>query len=162
MEVLYWNLIYHFTDDGAPPASAGTRREPMPISPATSAPTPDLTRLRATFTPEAIDRLVSTFYQRVRDDALLAPVFADRITDWPTHLARMNAFWASVLRAEPGYRTDRGSPRELHHALESVTGAHFERWLDLFERTAREIFEPWAAQNVVGRARRMAVTLSRD
>lgn len=138
------------------------RREPMATSPASTAPTPDLGRLRATFTHEAIDRLVSTFYGRVRDDALLAPVFADRITDWPTHLGRMNAFWSSVLRAEPGYRAERGSPRELHHALENVTNAHFERWLDLFEQTAREIFEPWAAENVLGRARRMALTLSRD
>jgi hemoglobin len=118
--------------------------------------------MRATFTHEAIERLVSTFYERVREDDLLAPVFADRITDWRVHLGRMNAFWGSVLRAEPGYRADRGSPRELHHALETVTRAHFERWLDLFEQTAREIFEPWAADNVLGRARRMAVTLSRD
>jgi hemoglobin len=138
------------------------RREPMATSPAPSAPTPDLSRLRATFTHVAIDRLVTAFYERVRDDALLAPVFADHITDWPTHLGRMNAFWGSVLRAEPGYRAERGSPRELHHALENVTGAHFERWLDLFEQTAREIFEPWAAENVLGRAHRMAVTLSRD
>lgn len=118
--------------------------------------------MRATFTRDAIDRLVSRFYERVREDDLLAPVFASRITDWPTHLGRMNAFWGSVLRAEPGYRADRGSPRELHHSLENVTRSHFERWLDIFEQTARETFEPWAADDVVGRARRMSVTLSRD
>lgn len=134
----------------------------MARSSAPSASRPELERIRATFTHDAIDRLVATFYGRVRDDALLAPVFASRITDWPTHLGRMNAFWGSVLRAEPGYRADRGSPRDLHHALENVTRAHFERWLEIFEQTAREIFEPWAAADVVQRARRMAVTLSRD
>lgn len=126
-----------------------------------SLPTPDLDRLRATFTPLAIDRLVTRFYARVRDDDLLSPIFAERVTDWPTHLGRMNAFWGSVLRAEPGYRPDRGTPQELHASLERATREHFERWLELFEQTAHETFEPWAARNVVGRARRMAVTLSR-
>jgi hemoglobin len=134
--------------------------DPTP-SPSHPVPTPHLDRLRATFTPAAIDRLVARFYTRVREDALLAPVFAERISDWPKHLGRMSSFWGSVLRAEPGYRPNRGTPRELHASLEHVTWAHYERWLELFEQTAHETFEPWAAENVVGRARRMAVTLAR-
>ena len=34
-----------------------------------------------------IDRLVEDFYARVRDDALIGPVFAERIEDWAPHLA---------------------------------------------------------------------------
>ena len=36
--------------------------------------------------------LVHRFYDRVRADEVLGPVFAARITDWPPHLERMVAF----------------------------------------------------------------------
>ncbi|MET3779455.1 truncated hemoglobin YjbI [Brevundimonas sp. 1080] len=39
-----------------------------------------------------IDALVEGFYARVRDDALIGPIFADRITDWAPHLAQMKLF----------------------------------------------------------------------
>lgn len=130
-----------------------------PVETGRSLPTVDI--MRETFTPDAVARLVSAFYERVRADEALAPIFEARITEWPRHLERMESFWGSVLRAEPGYRADeRGSPREIHQAIDGMTHAHFHRWLELFEETAGEIFEPWAATNVVGRARRMAVVLS--
>ena len=127
---------------------------------ARSAPMVGLDAMRASFTPERIERLISTFYARVREDPDLGPIFADRVSDWPRHLARMNAFWRSVLRAEPAYRAERGTPREIHLGIERATLEHYERWLELFEDVAREIFEPWAAEDVTARARRMAAVLS--
>ncbi len=44
-----------------------------------------------------VDRLVETFYGRIRADDLLGPIFAGRIADWPWHLDRMKRFWRSVL-----------------------------------------------------------------
>lgn len=140
--------------------SQAERGRPMPAEESRAAPTPSLDVLRSTFTHDAIGRLVSTFYARVREDPSLGPIFADRVTDWPRHLARMNAFWRSVLRAEPGYRAERGSPQEIHRGIESATLEHYARWLDLFEEVAREVFEPWAADHVTARARRMAAILS--
>ena len=43
-----------------------------------------------------IERLVRTFYDRVRTDPLLGPVFAAKIQDWEPHLQRMCAFCSSV------------------------------------------------------------------
>jgi len=108
----------------------------------------------------AIHALVHAFYARVREDALLAPVFASRIEAWDPHLDRMTLFWRAVLHGEAVYRPDRGSPRELHRRLDAVTHAHFDRWLELFEQTAFEVFEPGVARAVVERARRIAVPLS--
>ncbi len=119
-----------------------------------------LDALEATFPEAAIRRLVETFYRRVRDDELLAPVFASRIEAWEPHLDRMTLFWTSVLLGRAGYRPVRGSPRALHQRLDGVTHAHFDRWLELFERTAHDVLEPEAARNVVQRSRRMAVHLS--
>ena len=45
---------------------------------------------------DVLTRLVHRFYDRVRADSALGPVFAERISDWGPHLDRMVAFWSSV------------------------------------------------------------------
>ena len=45
----------------------------------------------------ALERLIPAFYARVRDDALLGPVFNQAIGDWPHHLDKLVAFWSSVM-----------------------------------------------------------------
>lgn len=99
-----------------------------------------------------IDRLVRRFYAKVRDDALLAPVFAARIEDWEPHLQRMCAFWSSVALMSGRYH---GNPMAKHLPL-PVDAVHFDRWLALFEETAREICPPEAEAHFVERARRIA------
>ncbi len=61
-----------------------------------------------------IDRLVRGFYARVRDDALLGPVFAARISDWEPHLQQMSAFWSSVALMSGVYH---GRPMQKHMPL---------------------------------------------
>ncbi len=101
-----------------------------------------------------IERLVRGFYGRVQTDPVLAPVFA-RITDWETHLQRMFAFWSSVVLLSGRYG---GQPMQKHQPL-PVDGRHFDRWLALFEATARDLCPPPAAALFVERARRIAESL---
>ena len=100
-------------------------------------------------------RLVHAFYDRVRADPLLAPVFAARITDWEPHLERMVAFWSSVALMSGRYH---GRPVPAHTPL-PVGAAHFERWLALFRETARELCPPAGAAHVIARAERIAQSL---
>nr|WP_245428158.1 group III truncated hemoglobin [Roseiarcus fermentans] len=102
-----------------------------------------------------IERLVRRFYDRVRADALLGPVFATRIRDWEPHLRRMCAFWSSVALMTGRYH---GTPMAKHLPL-PVDAANFDRWLALFEETAREICPARAADHVIARARRIAESL---
>ena len=102
-----------------------------------------------------IDRLVRRFYERVREDALLGPIFESRIADWEPHLARMRAFWSSVALLSGAYH---GQPMRVHQPL-PVDAEHFDRWLALFERTAEELCPPVAAAHFVERARRIAESL---
>jgi hemoglobin len=102
-----------------------------------------------------IERLVRAFYDRVRDDALIGPVFAARITDWEPHLQQMFAFWSSVALMSGRYH---GQPMRKHLPL-PVDGRHFDRWLALFEATARELCPPKAAAHFIERARRIAESL---
>ena len=95
-----------------------------------------------------IERLVRGFYRRVREDALIGPVFAARIGDWEPHLARMCAFWSSVALMTGSYH---GQPMQKHLPL-PVDAAHFDRWLALFEATARELCPAAAADHFIERA----------
>ena len=85
-----------------------------------------------------IARLVDAFYDRVRADPLIGPVFADRISDWGPHLAQMRLFWSSVALMSGAYH---GRPMPKHLPL-PVDARHFDRWLELFEATAAEVCPP--------------------
>jgi hemoglobin len=102
-----------------------------------------------------IERLVRAFYDKVRVDPVLAPIFDARIQDWEPHLAQMCAFWSSVALMSGRYH---GTPMVKHLPL-PVDAGHFDRWLDLFETTAREICPPEAEAHFVERARRIATSL---
>lgn len=110
---------------------------------------------RTGITEAMIERLVHAFYAKVRSDAVLAPVFEARIRDWEPHLAQMCAFWSSVALMTGRYH---GTPMVKHMPL-PVDAAHFDRWLELFEATARELCPPAAAAHFVERARRIAASL---
>ena len=102
-----------------------------------------------------IDRVVRTFYGKVRQDEVLGPVFAARISDWEPHLARMCEFWSSVALMTGIYH---GRPMEKHLPL-PVDARHFDRWLRLFSEAAREACPPAAADHFIERAARIAQSL---
>lgn len=102
-----------------------------------------------------IDALVEGFYARVRDDALIGPIFAGRITDWAPHLVQMKLFWSSVALSTGVYQ---GRPMPKHLPL-PIDARHFDRWLELFVETARALCPPIAADHFIERARRIAESL---
>lgn len=104
---------------------------------------------------EMIKGLVHAFYGRVRADAVLGPIFDARITDWEPHLARMCAFWSSVMLMSGTYH---GRPMPAHAPL-PVSAMHFDRWLALFEATAADVCPPAAAARFVERAHAIAESL---
>src|SRR3546814_16250661 len=104
-----------------------------------------------------IEDLVHRFYARVREDALLGPVFEERVADWGSHLQRMCSFWSSVALMTGRYH---GRPMEKHLPLR-VDDEHFDRWLALFEEVAREACPPASAGHLVARARRLDENIGR-
>jgi hemoglobin len=102
-----------------------------------------------------IARLVDGFYDRVRVDPLIGPVFNDRIEDWGPHLEQMRLFWSSVALMSGAYH---GRPMPKHLPL-PIDARHFDRWLALFEQTARDLCPPAAADHFIERARRIAESL---
>ena len=103
---------------------------------------------------EDVKLLVDTFYDKVRDDRLIGPIFNERIQNrWPQHLAKMYTFWQTVLLGEHTYY---GSPFPPHAQL-PLEKEHFERWLALFSETLHELFSGEIADEAIWRANKMAV-----
>jgi hemoglobin len=75
---------------------------------------------------------VERFYDTVRQDDMLGPIFAERICDWPHHLARMKDFWASIMLESGRFS---GNPMRKHIAIGGLDEAHFARWQLLWNRT---------------------------
>jgi hemoglobin len=102
-------------------------------------------------------RQVHTFYGRVRQDPVLGPIFNDAIADWDEHLAKLCDFWSSVLLMTGRFK---GSPMAAHARRPDIRDEHFALWLDLFERTAREVCPPAAADLFVERSRMIGRSLA--
>lgn len=102
-----------------------------------------------------IGRLARSFYDEVRRDPVLGPIFAARIRDWDRHIAKMCDFWSSVALLSGRYH---GRPIQAHLSL-PIDAGHFARWLEIFEATARRVCPPAAAEHFLERARRIAESL---
>src|SRR5690606_25456869 len=101
--------------------------------------------------------LVDAFYDRVRADAELGPIFNDAIGDWPEHLEKLTAFWSSVMLTSGRYK---GQPVPAHVKHKSrITPALFDRWLALWTRTTDELMAPEEAAALQDRANRIAQSL---
>ncbi|MFY9695285.1 MAG: group III truncated hemoglobin [Xanthobacteraceae bacterium] len=102
-----------------------------------------------------IDRLIRGFYARARRDPLIGPIFDREVHDWEAHFARMRDFWSSVALMSGRYH---GQPMAAHLPL-PIDTPHFNRWLELFAATARELCAPAAAAHFIERAHRIADSL---
>jgi hemoglobin len=112
--------------------------------------------LAVDITEPMISALVEAFYAKVREDAVLGPVFNARIDGWTEHLAKLRDFWSSIALMSGRYK---GRPMPVHAAIQEISDAHFARWLALFAETAREICPPDAAALFVDRSERIASSL---
>jgi len=95
---------------------------------------------------EDVVRLVDRFYDQVRRDPLLSPVFSN--VHWPVHLPVMYSFWASILLGEGSYQ---GNPFQKHMNL-AINEEHFDRWLELFTHTLHTEFAGARASEARDRA----------
>lgn len=122
-----------------------------------------LTPPRAEKKPKVLDKegvraFVEMFYAKVADDDLIGPVFDRRIHgEWGPHLDTMVLFWSAVLLREMNYR---GSPPDVHRAIQELEPRMFKRWLEIFHETMHELFEEPLAASLYQRAERIAHMLS--
>lgn len=122
------------------------------ISRMTDQPTPAIHVVHPALTEENIAKLVATFYGRARADDLIGPIFNAAVADWDHHIGKITDFWSSMMLKTGRYN---GRPMRPHLML-PLKSEHFDRWLQLFETTVRDIFEGDVAEAFMIRARRIA------
>ena len=95
---------------------------------------------------QQIEAVVETFYARVRDNAVLGPVFFESLTRdaeiWRVHEAKIARFWANAILHERSYD---GNPMLVHSGISALKPQMFETWLALFSETLNDLLpEPLA------------------
>jgi hemoglobin len=109
-------------------------------------------------TEDSLSSLVALFYDRVRADPLIGPVFNGAIGDWPEHLEKLQAFWSSVMLTSGRYK-GRPLPAHIKHA-DAIDSRSFARWLSIWKDTTDEILDPGSAAALQEKAGRIAESLS--
>jgi hemoglobin len=108
-------------------------------------------------TEESIREMVDLFYSRVREDAVLGPVFEQQLAGkWHEHMPRMYAFWTKVLL---GHGEFQGNVFGKHMALSGIEKEHFVHWLALFRQTVQEVFGDAETADIIEVAERIAGSL---
>jgi len=106
---------------------------------------------------EDLHLLVYTFYEKIKIESTLGPIFIRAIKDWPTHIDHITDFWQSQLLFTKRYR---GNPAEVHVRVDknenhSISPEHFGIWLNLWFATIDELFEGEISERAKRNARKM-------
>jgi hemoglobin len=109
----------------------------------------------ATLDEAHLATLVDRFYDKARADPMLGPVFNAAVRDWDEHKRTLVSFWSSVALGTQSYR---GSPMSAHRP-HPIRGEHFDRWLELWRETARDVLEEEAATRMIDHAERIGRSL---
>jgi hemoglobin len=108
-------------------------------------------------TREDIVLLVDTFYKQVLEDELIGFFFSKiAALDLQKHMPTMYDFWESALLGNMVYQ---GNPMVKHLSLNqksALKAEHFERWLELWEKTLTENFTGKKADDALLRAKQIS------
>jgi hemoglobin len=110
---------------------------------------------RLPLTQNTIAILVDRFYEAVRANTEIGPVFNAAVENWSEHKQLLSSFWCSVAL---GTGTYRGFPMAVHrqHPLKAT---HFDQWLTLWRTTCTDVLEDSAAARMIEYAERIGRSL---
>jgi len=111
-------------------------------------------------TRKDISILVHTFYDKIRKDDLLGPIFNSHIAEgqWTEHLEKLTDFWETNLFGIPKFK---GNPSQKHLNVDEnleykVDQNHFGKWLEIWFETINELYEGDLADRAKEASRRIA------
>ncbi|WP_158837483.1 group III truncated hemoglobin [Polaribacter sp. L3A8] len=109
---------------------------------------------------EDIYVLVTTFYDAIRKNDLLGPIFNHHLSkeQWPPHLEKLTDFWVTALLGDVCFK---GSPSKAHLKVDkflnhTMSQVHFGKWLEIWFTTIDFLYKGEIAQRAKDASRRMA------
>lgn len=103
----------------------------------------------------AITMLVDRFYEKVRRDPQIGPIFNAAVHDWDEHKRLLTSFWTSVALGAGSYR---GNPMGAHRP-HPIRVEHFDHWLALWSETCSEELDEASAAQMLEYAQRIGRSL---
>ena len=119
---------------------------------AASGVTPEQERQARDIIEKALQDGVARFYEIVREDALIGPIFFGVVHDLPGHMQTMVDFWSRMVLGTERYS---GMPLPPHVNL-NLKVEHFERWLAVWKEASYATMPEPLADLVTQRAANMA------
>ncbi|MCU0387106.1 MAG: group III truncated hemoglobin [Chitinophagaceae bacterium] len=109
---------------------------------------------------DSIVQLVNTFYEKVKKDELIGPIFEEKVkVNWEKHLPVMYDFWENIVFYTGSYS---GNPMVVHKHLHErfpLDKSDFARWLKLFTQTVDDMFSGDRAEAIKQRAISIATVM---
>lgn len=110
---------------------------------------------------EDVELIVRTFYSKVRQHPLLAPIFEGVIKSeeaWEEHFVKLTDFWETNLFVKNSYK---GNPLAAHIEVDrqmnnTIAQEHFGHWLNMWIETVDSLFTGELAFRAKQNARNMA------
>jgi truncated hemoglobin YjbI len=106
---------------------------------------------RKEFSDAKVTAFVRRYHVYMREDSQLAALFNSCVEDWEAHSARLAAYWGPALRHEPA--PDFPALTAVRFGMDAD---QLERWLELWNRAADEVFTGRAAEEVRSRGQGIA------
>ena len=110
---------------------------------------------------EDVKRLVIAFYNEIKSDEKLGPIFTEIIPEdhWTSHIDKLIDFWMAHLFGEIGFK---GNPVQAHRNVDrhfnySIDQEHFNHWLSIWFSTIDSMFLGDRALFAKQKAQNMAV-----
>lgn len=126
-------------------------RDPLPITIPQTEPDPPST---ADLRDEDLQSLLTTFYDRIERDSLLAPYF--RGIDMREHIPRIADFWSTILFQTRRYSDNAFRP---HLQMPGLTPEHFAHWVATLEVVVDASWAGPAAERMKDLAHRIAYSM---
>lgn len=112
---------------------------------------------------EDVFLLISIFYNKIKKDEFIGPIFLNAIKDdeWQDHLEKLTDFWETNLFFAKKYK---GNPMKVHQQLDAnnnftISQKHFGKWLELWISTVDELFYGEKALKAKNNARNISFSL---
>lgn len=110
-----------------------------------------------TINQESIAKLMELFYEKVRKDKDLSPIFNTFVgtgeEEWKAHKAKIGNFWRGMLLGEGDYN---GQPLKKHLDLPPFPQEFFGVWLNLFEESLDKLYNEEMKDVILQRANMIA------
>lgn len=109
---------------------------------------------------EDIQVIVDAFYTRATQDAAIRHFFVDVMDiDLQDHLPIIYSFWDSVLFSTATYKGNVMLKHIALHQKSSISKAHFDAWLALWENTVLSLYNGDVANSMVEKAKKMRLLI---